>query len=120
MGSPRLSTASTTSSESPQLTDTETLRGGTPSMMLHGLDTTTIFEWCKKFRDNEVYSDNDPPKVKSRFIDVHEMLQTLSPSYPWESVMVPIGEWMGADARSGSLANVFPNLANFNRSKHII
>jgi len=38
------------------------------------------------------------------------------PQYPWESMMVPIAEWMGiADA-----STVFPNLKYFNRSSHII
>lgn len=38
------------------------------------------------------------------------------PKYPWESMMVPIAEWVGVD----DLAPVFPNLGNFNRSTHII
>eukprot|EP00931_Biecheleriopsis_adriatica_P083516 TRINITY_DN5709_c0_g1_i1.p1 TRINITY_DN5709_c0_g1~~TRINITY_DN5709_c0_g1_i1.p1 ORF type:complete len:1902 (+),score=308.18 TRINITY_DN5709_c0_g1_i1:193-5898(+) len=42
----------------------------------------------------------------------------LIPQYPWESVMVPIAGWMGAD--SSMHEYVFPNLANFNRSAHII
>jgi cullin-associated NEDD8-dissociated protein 1 len=44
----------------------------------------------------------------------------LIPKYPWESMMVPIAEWIGADPSSASFASVFPNLANFNQSKHII
>jgi len=38
------------------------------------------------------------------------------PQHPWESVMVPIAEWMGVE----ELEAVFPNLPNFNRSTHII
>jgi uncharacterized protein (DUF1501 family) len=44
----------------------------------------------------------------------------LIPKYPWESVMAPIAEWMGADPSSGPFASVFPNLANFDSSEHII
>mmetsp|Transcript_19992 Transcript_19992/g.37454 ORF Transcript_19992/g.37454 Transcript_19992/m.37454 type:complete len:323 (+) Transcript_19992:60-1028(+) len=41
----------------------------------------------------------------------------LIPKYPWESIMVPISEWLGVThTQRGS---VFPNLANFN-STHII
>merc|ERR1711904_612434 len=35
----------------------------------------------------------------------------MIPKYPWESMMVPIAEWMGVDASHKK--NVFPNLANF-------
>jgi len=42
----------------------------------------------------------------------------IIPQYPWESVMLPIGQWMGLDASQYS--EVFPNIANFNMSKHII
>jgi len=38
------------------------------------------------------------------------------PTYPWESVLVPVAEWMGVSDAS----TVFPNLKNFNRSFHII
>jgi len=41
----------------------------------------------------------------------------LIPKYPWESMMVPIAEWMGLETSQHS--SVFPNLANFN-SSHII
>ena len=44
----------------------------------------------------------------------------LMPKYPWESVMAPIAEWMGADLSSGQFASVFPDLANFDNSEHII
>merc|ERR1712107_795537 len=40
----------------------------------------------------------------------------LIPEFPWESVMVPIAEWLGVE----SLDDVFHNLNNFNRSRHII
>jgi len=41
----------------------------------------------------------------------------LIPEYPWESMMVPIAEWMGATADQH--ATIFPNLQNFN-SSHVI
>jgi len=43
----------------------------------------------------------------------------LIPKYPLEGVMAPIAEWMGADPSSGN-ASVFPKLANFSSSEHII
>merc|ERR1711939_204612 len=42
----------------------------------------------------------------------------LIPKYPWESMMVPIAEWMGVE--EPALPTVFPNLANFDRAKHIL
>merc|ERR1712117_619669 len=42
----------------------------------------------------------------------------LIPDYPWESVLVPIAEWMGVDRTH--LDQVFPNLRNFNSSRFII
>merc|ERR1719433_1360014 len=42
----------------------------------------------------------------------------LIPDYPWESVLVPIAEWMGVDRTH--LDRVFPNLRNFNSSRFII
>jgi cullin-associated NEDD8-dissociated protein 1 len=42
----------------------------------------------------------------------------MIPLYPWESIMVPIAEWMGASA--SSWGSVFPNLARFNSTEHII
>lgn len=42
----------------------------------------------------------------------------LVPKYPWESVMVPVAEWMGVE--ESQLPYVFPNIANFDRSEHII
>merc|ERR1712193_270808 len=41
----------------------------------------------------------------------------LIPKFPWESMMVPIAEWMGLE--TSQHASVFPNLGNFN-SSHII
>jgi cullin-associated NEDD8-dissociated protein 1 len=38
----------------------------------------------------------------------------LIPKYPWESLMVPIAEWLGV--RSAAHGAVFPNLENFNTS----
>merc|ERR1712176_768485 len=42
----------------------------------------------------------------------------LIPKYPWESMMVPIAEWMGVE--ESDQASVFPNLANFDSSSQII
>jgi len=42
----------------------------------------------------------------------------LIPKYPWESMMVPIAEWMGVE--QSQRAGVFPNLVNFNVSTAII
>jgi len=42
----------------------------------------------------------------------------LIPKYPWESMMVPIAEWMGIDDSQNPM--VFPNLDNFNMSTYII
>merc|ERR1712232_17218 len=42
----------------------------------------------------------------------------LIPKYPWESMMVPIAEWMGV--QESRFGDAFPNLANFNRSTEII
>jgi len=41
----------------------------------------------------------------------------IIPEYPWESIMVPVAEWMGLEA--SKQMDVFPNLGNFN-STHII
>jgi uncharacterized protein (DUF1501 family) len=41
----------------------------------------------------------------------------LIPKFPWESMMVPIADWMGLNA--SLRASVFPNLGNFDAS-HII
>jgi len=42
----------------------------------------------------------------------------LIPKYPWESMIVPIAEWMGVD--ESQHATVFPNLAKFDKAKHIV
>ncbi|CAK0855038.1 unnamed protein product [Prorocentrum cordatum] len=48
----------------------------------------------------------------------------MIPQYPWENVMVPIAQWMCGQSSSRASAawlhSVFPNLANFNASEHII
>merc|ERR1712203_156070 len=36
----------------------------------------------------------------------------IIPKYPWESMLVPIADWMGAGATHH--ASIFPNLGNFN------
>jgi len=52
--------------------------------------------------------DNDHDLGRGRMI----------PDYPWESMMVPIAEWLGLQADQKPMA--FPNLHRFNASKHII
>merc|ERR1712099_194517 len=42
----------------------------------------------------------------------------LVPAYPWESMMVPIAQWMGM--QEDQVAATFPNLHNFNRSLHVV
>merc|ERR1712139_184539 len=42
----------------------------------------------------------------------------LVPKVPWENMMVPIAEWMGVQEQQHT--SVFPNLANFDRSEHIL
>eukprot|EP00931_Biecheleriopsis_adriatica_P057277 TRINITY_DN3397_c0_g1_i3.p1 TRINITY_DN3397_c0_g1~~TRINITY_DN3397_c0_g1_i3.p1 ORF type:complete len:2330 (-),score=299.84 TRINITY_DN3397_c0_g1_i3:580-7488(-) len=42
----------------------------------------------------------------------------LIPSYPYESFMVPIAQWLGVQA--AQLQDVFPNLPNFNITLHTI
>jgi len=42
----------------------------------------------------------------------------LVPAYPWESMMVPIAQWMGM--QEDQIAATFPNLQNFNRSLHVV
>jgi len=60
---------------------------------------------------------NEFPKALVEGNDQDAGRGRLIPKYPWESMMVPISEWMGLT--SGQHAEVFPNLANFNTS-HII
>jgi len=42
----------------------------------------------------------------------------LIPKYPWESMMVPIARWLGVEENQEP--SVFPNIANFNRTLHMI
>jgi len=42
----------------------------------------------------------------------------MIPEFPWESMMVPLADWLGMDADQE--ASAFPNLARFNRTQHII
>jgi len=42
----------------------------------------------------------------------------MVPGYPWESMMVPIAEWMGMHPDQAS--TVFPNLHSFNATEHLI
>jgi cullin-associated NEDD8-dissociated protein 1 len=62
-------------------------------------------------------------RIYNRFLDTYQLGNNYDagrgrviPKHPWESVMVPIAEWMGVQ----NLKAVFPNLVNFNRSRHII
>mmetsp|Transcript_30298 Transcript_30298/g.58436 ORF Transcript_30298/g.58436 Transcript_30298/m.58436 type:complete len:120 (-) Transcript_30298:61-420(-) len=42
----------------------------------------------------------------------------LIPDYPWESIMVPIAEWMGLE--DNQRLATFPNADRFNASSHFI
>jgi cullin-associated NEDD8-dissociated protein 1 len=42
----------------------------------------------------------------------------LIPKYPWESMLVPVAEWLGVE--SSQLDTVFPNYGNFDRTRDII
>jgi uncharacterized protein (DUF1501 family) len=42
----------------------------------------------------------------------------LIPKYPWESMLVPIAEWLGVGSQH--YPTVFPNLGNFDQSSEII
>jgi len=44
----------------------------------------------------------------------------IIPKYPWESIWVPMAEWMGVDLNGEATDYLFPNLQNFNRSQFII
>jgi len=62
-------------------------------------------------------------RIYNRFLDTYQPGNNYDagrgrviPKHPFESVMVPIAEWMGVK----NLKALFPNLVNFNRSSHII
>ncbi|CAJ1395594.1 unnamed protein product [Effrenium voratum] len=40
----------------------------------------------------------------------------LIPEYPWESMLVPMAEWMGLETTAAVMGEVFPNFGNFNSS----
>jgi len=42
----------------------------------------------------------------------------LVPGFPWESMMLPIAQWMGME--EDQAAATFPNLHHFNRSAHVV
>merc|ERR1719150_3653138 len=42
----------------------------------------------------------------------------LVPGFPWESMMLPIAQWLGM--AEDQAAATFPNLHNFNRTSHIV
>jgi len=63
---------------------------------------------------------NDLPESLLQGSDQDAGRGRLIPKYPWEIVMVPIAEWMGADPSSGQRASVFPNLANIDSSEQIV
>jgi len=42
----------------------------------------------------------------------------LIPQYPWESMELPVAQWMGLNATH--YTEVYPNINNFNSSKHLI
>jgi uncharacterized protein (DUF1501 family) len=65
-----------------------------------------------KVQGGRVY--NDFPKTLLEGSDQDAGRGRLIPKYPWETMMVPVAEWMGAD--SAGHPQIFPNLANFNES----
>ncbi|CAK9084260.1 unnamed protein product [Durusdinium trenchii] len=64
-------------------------------------------------RGGEIYNEFPSSLVEGNLYDVGR--GRMIPKYPWESVMLPIAEWMGMDAQDKS--TVFPNLQNFNSSR---
>jgi len=64
-------------------------------------------------RGGEIYNEFPASLVEGNLYDVGR--GRMIPKYPWESVMLPIAEWMGMDAQDKS--TVFPNLQNFNSSR---
>mmetsp|Transcript_74388 Transcript_74388/g.155079 ORF Transcript_74388/g.155079 Transcript_74388/m.155079 type:complete len:296 (-) Transcript_74388:60-947(-) len=61
---------------------------------------------------------NDFPESMLIGSDVDLGRGRLIPKYPYESVFVPIAKWMGVE--EGQMAKVFPNMHNFNGTKHFI
>lgn len=61
---------------------------------------------------------NDFPKSLAEGNEQDVGRGRMIPKYPWENMMVPVAEWMGVEASQHGA--IFPNLKNFNRTKHII
>jgi len=56
----------------------------------------------------ELKIDNDADLGRGRLV----------PGFPWESMMLPIAQWLGM--AEDQAAVTFPNLHNFNRSAHVV
>lgn len=65
-----------------------------------------------KVKGGEIYNEFPSSLLEGNLYDVGR--GRMIPRYPWESVMLPIAEWMGVDAMDRS--TVFPNLHHFNSS----
>lgn len=65
-----------------------------------------------KVKGGEIYNQFPSSLLEGNLYDVGR--GRLIPKYPWESVMLPIAEWMGVDTQDRN--TVFPNLQNFNSS----
>ena len=63
-------------------------------------------------RGGEIYNEFPSSLVEGNLFDVGR--GRMIPKYPWESVMLPIAEWMGMDTTDKN--TVFPNLHYFNSS----
>jgi len=69
-----------------------------------------------KVNGGHVYND-----FPSSLLDGHDQdlgRGRLIPKYPWENMVVPIAEWMGVQEEQHTA--VFPNLASFDRAKHVL
>lgn len=65
-----------------------------------------------KVKGGEIHNEFPTSLLEGNLYDVGR--GRMIPRYPWESVMLPIAEWMGVDAMDRS--TVFPNLHHFNSS----
>jgi len=64
----------------------------------------------------KIYNKWPETLLPGHAMDVHH--GRIIPEFPWENIMVPVAEWMGMEASQAR--GVFPNLENFNASKHIL
>jgi len=64
-------------------------------------------------KESKIYNDYPVSLLEGNAQDAGR--GRLIPKYPWESMMLPIAEWMGVE--DSQLESVFPNLGNFNSSQ---